>query len=73
MTIEPFYVELGLRLRYYREQAELPQDHVAKRLGFIDRRAIENVEKGRTRLKLIHTIQICDIYEISLEELLNQC
>lgn len=70
--IEAFYGRLGLRLRHYRELAELSQDYVAKRLGFIDRRALENIEKGRTRLKLIHAIQICDIYEINLEDLLDE-
>lgn len=58
------------KLKKLREQSNLTQDYVAKKLG-ISRQTISKWETGKSSPDIGTTLRLCDLYGISIDELLN--
>ena len=58
------------KLKKLREQSNLTQDYVAKKLG-ISRQTISKWETGKSSPDIGTTFRLCDLYGISIDELLN--
>ena len=63
--------ELGKRLAMIRQRQNLSQEYVADRLG-VTRSAICKYEGGDREIKMTDFFKICDIYQVSPYELLEE-
>lgn len=69
--LENFYVRLGSRIRQVREEKEVTQETLARRVN-LSRTSITNLEKGRQKL-LLHTfLKIASALRVNPEILLAQ-
>lgn len=70
-AIEPLYRDLGQRIRAARRRhkSRLSQGDVAERVG-LPRSAISAIEGGRQRLLTHSLIRICEVLEITPNEIL---
>lgn len=64
-------MDLGQRLRDYREKQKLSQDDFAKKL-FVSRQAVSRWENNKTVPSLYSLTQIADLYQIPVETLLKE-
>ncbi len=58
-------------LRRLREKNELKQEYIAKKLG-VTKSQYSRIENGETTLSLEKALILADLYDISLDELLNR-
>lgn len=65
MELQPYE-----KLKKSREQSNLTQDYVAKELG-VSRQTISKWETGKSSPDIGITLRLCDLYGISIDELLN--
>jgi transcriptional regulator with XRE-family HTH domain len=62
--------DIGVRLRWAREQAGLSQGQVAKQFG-VHRPTISQIEAGARNLKADEVTQFADLYDVSEEWILR--
>ncbi len=67
--LDPFYVDLGARVRAQREQLGLTQALLADEIG-ISRTSLTNIECGRQRLLVDQLVNICAKLSISIEDII---
>lgn len=62
--------QLGIRIKKIRLAKGLTQEKVATKL-FLSLKAYQNIEHGITKIDLERIKQLADIFEISMDELIN--
>lgn len=62
---------IGRRIRWFREQRELTQDELAKRLGFKDRQTLSDIEAGKRKVAPDELVEITHALGIDLEAVLD--
>jgi transcriptional regulator with XRE-family HTH domain len=65
-----FYGSIGSKIRAARIQADLKQEVLATRLGFVSHISIVNIESGKQKIQLHTLVEIADFLNIPLEDLL---
>lgn len=65
----PVNVYVGLKIFKLRQEAELTQVELAKKLG-LDRVSIVNLEKGRQSLTIINMEKICKIFKVKSNQII---
>lgn len=68
--VDFFYEKLGDRIRSHRILANLKQEPFALLLG-LSRSSVVNIEKGRQRPSVHLLFEICNVFKISLLQLLQ--
>lgn len=68
--IEPIYPRLGATIRAYRRNRGLSQQSVAESIGIL-RLSLLETERGRRRLQIHELLQLADLFEVSVQSLLN--
>lgn len=68
--IEPFYAQLGKRLKEARREKKLTQEQVGAVLGVTGSTVIY-YEQGKNRLRTLELVQLCSVLGINVGELLN--
>lgn len=63
-------MNLGDRFKFYREKVELTQKEAANLLG-VKNYQLANYETGRTEPNIATLLKMSSIYNVSLDELLN--
>ena len=63
--------EFGIRLRTLRKQHNLTLTELAEMIGNISYTAIASWEKGQKSPSFFHVMRLCDVLDISVDELLG--
>lgn len=63
-------LKINLKIRQIRECKNLTRKQVADQLN-IDTRAYSYIETGENSLNIKRLVEICNVFEITIEELLN--
>lgn len=69
--MDPFYIELGGRLRMERLRKRYSLQYVADRIG-VTSKTILNYEYGNTKIDIPTVYRICGILEIDSKKLINE-
>jgi transcriptional regulator with XRE-family HTH domain len=64
-------VLLGAKLRYLRQQRQMTQEELARRLGLLRQGHISNLEMGRKAPSLELVVQIADLFGVTADYLLR--
>ncbi|MFA6861102.1 MAG: helix-turn-helix transcriptional regulator [Bacilli bacterium] len=62
-------VKVGNRIRTLREEKKLTQEELAGKV-FVTRQAISSWEKGQSFPDIDNVVSLCEIFQVSLEDLL---
>ena len=68
-TATNLFTEIGKRLKEARTTCNIKQDYIAEKTG-LNRSSISNIETGRHQVSLIVLYKICEILELSMNDLL---
>ena len=71
-TATNLFTEIGKRLKETRTTCNIKQDYIAEKTG-LNRSSISNIETGRHQVSLIVLYKICEILELSMNDLLPSC
>lgn len=69
-TIQRIYQEIGERIAERRKELGWRQDDLAKQMGW-SRASIANLETGRQRILLHHTLELADVLDMNVSDLLG--
>ena len=72
MKDEEFYKNLGVVLRAEREKRNLSQQEIADKLG-VSKMLVSNWESGQRRMYVATLKKYCEIFDISISCVLDQC
>ena len=64
------YIQLGDNIRKLRKQCCFTQDEVGERLG-IDQKRVSKIECGEARPNLILCLKLANVFQVSLDEMLD--
>lgn len=64
-------IELGKRIKYYREAAGLSQEELAKKAGYSNRTSISKIEAGLARVPAYKLIDISKALNVMITEFLE--
>lgn len=67
-SVQPFDKDVGNTIRTHRNRVGLSQEELGRELG-VTFQQIQKYEKGNNRLSLRRAVQVCDLFEIPLDEL----
>ena len=62
---------IGRRIKWFREQRDLTQDELARRLGFNDRQTLSDIEAGKRKVAPDELVALTQVLEVELEDLLD--
>lgn len=62
---------IGRRIKWFREERDLTQDELAKRLGFNDRQTLSDVEAGKRRVAPDELVALTEALNVELDDLLD--
>lgn len=62
---------IGRRIKWFREQRDLTQEHLAQRLGFNDRQTLSDIEGGRRKITPDELVVVAKTLAVELDSLLD--
>ena len=65
------YKQIGRRIRRFRNQSEMTQDELATAVGFGSQTAIQYIEAGKRRLRVMELKQIAKVLGVTPDQILN--
>lgn len=65
-----FYKKVGSLIKAQRQKAGISQEDLSKRLGFISRISIANIESGKQKVQLHTVTEIADFLKLPISELI---
>ena len=68
MKDNSFYIEVGKRIRYYREKKNMTQSELGEKLG-VTKNAVYSWEVGKCSIHLDTAKKLCSILEIDVNDL----
>jgi transcriptional regulator with XRE-family HTH domain len=71
MKDEAFFIQLGNHIAHLRVEAGMTQSELAEKIGVKNQQALGAYEKGIRRVPSSLLISLCDVFQISLDELLQ--
>jgi transcriptional regulator with XRE-family HTH domain len=67
---DTFYKKVGLLVKAQRQKANLSQEDLSKKLGFVSRISIANIESGKQKIQLHTLVEISDFLNLPVTELI---
>lgn len=65
------YREIGQRIRYYREQADISQADLSRKIGFKSPTAVFFIEQGKRRVKVLDLVAISQVLGVTVDMLIT--
>lgn len=65
---DAFYKKVGLLIKAQRQKAAMSQEDLSKKLGFVSRISVANIESGKQKIQLHTLIEISDFLKLPVND-----